>query len=289
MDIFEQADAFTPSRAVLQEEEEAAAPSASGFLRPAVCVWNKGLVGRLFPKGLSCRVLVVATCPTSAALLAALPGKQLIGTVLAPGVSLAGTSLPAPGSGPLPSDRVCCVYSLPGPDGPEAGALLVVCQYGVARERCSAWARAVLSQMSYGHAVFLGAMAAEQFRGQGDASQESLLFSLATKAAQQRRTEQGGAPSAPPLPTGSLVGGLPAALLSHCQVRGQSAELLVTVEMVMEGRAAAAEALAGALAAALGGSSGVPAAAEALRTPGVRAAARRALGVGAGAQADVYA
>ncbi|KXZ55257.1 hypothetical protein GPECTOR_3g396 [Gonium pectorale] len=272
MDIFEQADVFTPSRAVLQEEEEAAVPSASGYLRPAVCVWNKGLVRTLYPNGLSCDVL-------------------LIGSVLAPGVSLAGASLSALCAGgadagaaghsePLLSDQLCCVYSLPERSG--SGVLLVCCQYEVARERAAAWARSVLGQVGCRHAVFLGTMAAEHFRGQGDASQEELLFSLRTRAAQQ----QEGKLPAPLLPTGTVVGGLPAALLSHCQVRSQSAELLVMVEMVAEGRWALLAALAGALRVALQSFS-APAAAQALADGNVLAAARRSLGLGAAS--EVYA
>ncbi|PNH07828.1 hypothetical protein TSOC_005670 [Tetrabaena socialis] len=387
--------AFTPSRAFLQEEEDAAAPSASGNLRPAVCVWNKRLIHQLFGQRPACDVLVVATCPTSCALLQSLPGKTLLGAVLAPAVSLAGNSLAAAAGDPAPGDRVCCVYALGQPskqqqqqqgeqqaEGAAAaaagggGVLLVCCQYPVVRERAAAWARSVLGQVSYGHAVFLGAMPAEQFRGQGDASQEEMVFSLLTRAARQQQpsthpapapllptgTVVGGLPAAllshcqypvvreraaawarsvlgqvsyghavflgampaeqfrgqgdasqeemvfslltraarqqqpsthpapaPLLPTGTVVGGLPAALLSHCQVRGQSAELLVLVEMVAEGRPALLEALAAALAAALTGR-GAAAAAGALAGGAGLAAARRALGLSGGqGGTDVYA
>ncbi|KAG2444873.1 hypothetical protein HXX76_001611 [Chlamydomonas incerta] len=287
MDIFEQADVFTPSRAVLQEEEEAAAPSASGNLRPAVCVWNKSRVRELFPEGLACGVLVIATCPTSCALVHGIPGKQLIGSVLAPGVSLAGISL---GPEPLPSDRVCAVYTLGSSSSSSSSGssrvLLVACQYEVARERAVAWSRAVLGQVAAGHVLVLGAIPAEQFRGQGDASQEELLFLLRTRAAAQALP---GRPAAPLLPTGTVVGGLPAALLSHCQVRDKSAELLVAVEMVLEGRAALVEAMAAALAAVLR-ARGAGQAAEALAGAGggaVVAAARATLGLGPGT-CDVY-
>ncbi|GLC37939.1 hypothetical protein PLESTB_001500000 [Pleodorina starrii] len=310
MDIFEQADAFTPSRAVLQEEEEAATSSAASYLRPAVCLWNKRLLRQLYPKGISCGVLVVATCPTSCALLSALPGKQLLGSVLAPGVSLAGNSLGS-GSGepPLPSDKVCAVYTLQPPsEAPAAGTgsgaglgkgedddvLLVCCQYDVPRERALAWARSLLGQVSCRHAVFLGSMAAEQFRGQGDASQEELIFALRTRAAQQKQQQEQrvSKPPVPLLPTGTVVGGLPAALLSHCQLRGVSAELLVMVEMVAEGRPALLESLAAALGALLRdgrGGGAAAAASEGLCSGSVLAAARKGLGLGAVAAAcEVY-
>ncbi|PNW88627.1 hypothetical protein CHLRE_01g037650v5 [Chlamydomonas reinhardtii] len=281
MDIFEQADVFTPSRAVLQEEEEAAAPSASGNLRPAVCVWNKSRVRELFPEGLACDVLVIATCPTSCALVHGIPGKQLIGSVLAPGVSLAGISL---GAEPLPSDRVCAIYALGSSSG-SSRVLLVACQYEVARERAVAWSRALLGQVAAAHVLVLGAIPAEQFRGQGDASQEELLFLLRTRAAAAAAAAV-GRPAAPLLPTGTVVGGLPAALLSHCQVRDQSAELLVAVEMVLEGRAALVEAMAAALAAVLRARA-VGHAAEALAGGSAVVAARATLGLGPG-PCDVY-
>lgn len=243
-------------------------------------------------------------------------------------MSLAGNSLAsaAPGESgqPLPSDKVCTVYSLRSqPPAEEAAVkssldpcddvIFVCCQYEVARERAPAWARAVLGQMTFLHAVFLGSMPAEQFRGQGeevqvlggcyawnvilrwfnmaeiwgtfyevapvpvaaacvaiaqlrdvlgvlglrltctclagrlpgalhildrfyhfsdslvdnphglllpgDASQEELIFALRTRASQQA-LKSGTQPAVPLLPTGTVVGGLPAALLSYCQVSG---------------------------------------------------------------------
>lgn len=216
--------------------------------------------------------------------------------MLAPGVSLAGISL---GAEPLPSDRVCAIYALGSSSG-SSRVLLVACQYEVARERAVAWSRALLGQVAAAHVLVLGAIPAEQFRGQGalrqgaggdasgrtgqseddstvcslcgvtllqrqcggalgvsthasdstpqspsrppatipmtyhnsctphptfctprrppgDASQEELLFLLRTRAAAAAAAAV-GRPAAPLLPTGTVVGGLPAALLSHCQV-----------------------------------------------------------------------
>ncbi len=65
-------------------------------------------------------------------------------------------------------------------------------------------------------------MQAEEYRGAGEASQEALLFSLQTT--QAREAAAGTGPQhhipPPPLPTGNALGGLPAAILSYCQVRG---------------------------------------------------------------------
>ncbi|GIL65913.1 hypothetical protein Vafri_19553 [Volvox africanus] len=294
MDIFEQADAFTPNRAVLQEEEEAASSCAGSYLRPALCVWNRRLSKQLFPDGMRCEILIIATCPTSCALMRAIGNKQLLGAVLGPGVSLAGNSLVSGAGDPLASDKVCPIYTLrqappataalPG-SALHVDVLLVCCQYEVARERAPVWARSVLEQISCSHAVFLGAMAAEQFRGQGDASQEELIFALRTSASQQRQLQAGARGPVPLLPTGTVVGGLPASLLSYCQVHGASADLLVIVEMVLEGRPALLEALAAALGQLLR-SRGLDAAAAAMYNGAVLAAARK--GLGTAAVCDVY-
>ncbi|GIL88653.1 hypothetical protein Vretimale_17247 [Volvox reticuliferus] len=195
----------------------------------------------------------------------------------------------------LASDKVCPIYTLrqaPLEIAALAGStlhvdvLLVCCQYEVARERAPAWARSVMGQISCGHAVFLGAMAAEQFRGQGDASQEELIFALQTSASQQQRLQAGGRSPVPLLPTGTVVGGLPASLLSYCQVRGAAADLLVMVEMVLEGRPALLEALSAALGQLLG-SRGLDAAAAAMCNNAVLAAARKGLGTVAACDAYV--
>ena len=60
----------------------------------------------------------------------------------------------------------------------------------------------------------------ENYTGEGDPSQDSLVFLLQTEAA---RAKQGAAAGpAPYLPTGTVIGGLLAAVLSYCQVRSNS-------------------------------------------------------------------
>jgi hypothetical protein len=71
---------------------------------------------------------------------------------------------------------------------------------------------------------------AEQYRGEADASQELLAFVLRSTAALQ---QQAAAPKGSPfLPSGSIVSGLPAALLTQAELAGTPAELLVVVEQV---------------------------------------------------------
>lgn len=71
-------------------------------------------------------------------------------------------------------------------------------------------------------------MQAEQYRGEADPSQEFLAFLLQSSSARQ----PAAAAAAPYLPSGSVVSGLPAALISQAELRGVPAELLVVVESV---------------------------------------------------------
>jgi len=59
--------------------------------------------------------------------------------------------------------------------------------------------------------AMIACMQAQQYRGGGDAAHEVLLFSVGTSAAAAGH-------GVPPLPSGNLVSGLAAAVLSHSQV-----------------------------------------------------------------------
>jgi predicted ATP-grasp superfamily ATP-dependent carboligase len=71
---------------------------------------------------------------------------------------------------------------------------------------------------------------AEQYRGDSDPSQEFLAFLLQSTPA--RQPAAAAAAAAPYLPSGSVVSGLPAALISQAELREVPAELLVVVESV---------------------------------------------------------
>lgn len=76
-------------------------------------------------------------------------------------------------------------------------------------------------------------MQAEQYRGEADASQELLAFLLRSTPLRQQHEQSAAAQQAIPyLPSGSIVSGLPAALLTHAELTGLPAELLVVVDQV---------------------------------------------------------
>lgn len=87
--------------------------------------------------------------------------------------------------------------------------------------------------------LWLLLLQAEQYRGEADASQELLAFVLRSSPLRQQQ-QHGAAPGSGPtatavvpyLPSGSIVSGLPAALLTQAELAELPAELLVVVEQV---------------------------------------------------------
>lgn len=76
----------------------------------------------------------------------------------------------------------------------------------------------------------------EQYRGEADPSQELVAFVLRSTPMRQQLEQQPAAappgPKVPYLPSGSIVSGLTAALITQAELRALPAELLVVVEQV---------------------------------------------------------
>ena len=252
-------------------------------------------------------LLVVAASEAACALVdgCLAGGLEQVGALAAPPAPEGG----APGAGAAPGADLDVIYGGSGvaarprardseiyratAAGVSGGSTVVICcRGGVAPEAAPAWARAALGAVRPKRALIVGAISGEHYRGAGDASQDFLVFSLATSAArkqqqQQRRQgeQQQGEQPPPPLPSGSVVPGLPAALLAECELRGVAARLVVSVDQVPALLPDSVPALASAAAAALlsgsgGGEAGGGAGAlAAALTDGARvAAARAALG-----------
>lgn len=58
---------------------------------------------------------------------------------------------------------------------------------------------------------------AHEYRGQGDPSEDVLLYRVDTSAAAASAAAGKDSQSVPRLPSGTLVAGAPAAIISHCQ------------------------------------------------------------------------
>lgn len=114
------------------------------------------------------------------------------------------------------------------------GMLLVSCSRAVHPERSWAWARGVLEALQPQDSIVVSTMPANQFRGDGDAANDTLVFAVATSAAAVQQPAQpaataadgaggggrgpaGGGGMPPPLPSGTLLSGVAAAIVSYCQ------------------------------------------------------------------------
>jgi hypothetical protein len=115
--------------------------------------------------------------------------------------------------------------------GGGGGMLLVSCSRAVHPERSWAWTRGVLEALQPQESIVVSTMPANQFRGDGDAANDTLVFAFATSAAAavaqpaaaaigtadggRGRAGAGGMP--PSLPSGTLLSGVAAAVVSYCQ------------------------------------------------------------------------
>eukprot|EP00798_Chlamydomonas_sp_ICE-L_P014292 gene14292-20269_t len=235
------------ARAVQQDEEEAAiCGNEAEEKMPPLLLWNEDLCKKCYSQGMHVQALVsapefepplrhshrrtlnmvVATTKPSCSLLNnALRGKkQLIGSLVLPEVPMKGNSIE-----PSLQDRTCLIYSC-GED--QGGLMMVVCQYEVAPDRAALMTKALFGRVHPQQVLVLGSLSSERYFGEGDASQETLMYVLSTAAAREAREKLGQKLPMPFLPTGNMVGGLSASILSYCQVRSIKADLVIDVVML---------------------------------------------------------
>jgi len=161
------------------------------------------------------------------------------------------------------------VVAVPAPAGSAAAAAIsgstTTTTSLVPDARAGAWARGVLAKLQPSRVIVVAETPGEQYRGEGDPSEGLLAFTVwtskaAAEAAQATSSASSGNSGVPPtLPAGTVVGGLPAALLAECEYSGVPAVAVVAVEMAPALAATHAPALGRAVAAvarAIGGSGG---------------------------------
>lgn len=119
-------------------------------------------------------------------------------------------------------------------DGGGGGVLLVSCSRAVHPERSWAWTRGVLEALQPRDSMVVSTMPANQFRGDGDAANDVLVFVVPTSAAAAQQAAQpaaaaadgaaggsrgraGGGGMPPSLPSGTLLSGVAAAVVTFCQ------------------------------------------------------------------------
>jgi len=231
-----------PTRTALEEEEEEAEATAPALFEPALMSWSPAVRAALASGPLQPNLMVVAIGPAPCALMHhCAADRQPLGSIVLPEQPMAGNA-----AKPALSDATCFVYGIGG----GTDVLLVQCQYAVPPPRAASWAAALLGSVRPGKSVVLAAALPSEICSGGGGG-DTPLFSLATDAwAAAGRTAGPPGPVAP-LPSGNVVGGLPARLLGKCQAMGMQACALVLRQPTPSPDALSLKTLAGGLKATL--------------------------------------
>lgn len=167
-------------------------------------------------------LLIVALSSPSLYIFHHLSPKTLIGSLILPEIPLSGISVE-----PSLGDKTCNIYSLNNGD-----TLLVSVQHAVSAERSHLVARLLIGEDIVPERVLiLGSIQSQNFRGKLSPD-ETYAFKLETLA--ERKGLGGGDVGSSLLrgldyfPSGSMIDGLAAALLSRCQLKNIKGALCVS-------------------------------------------------------------
>ncbi|CAL8469394.1 g8935 [Coccomyxa elongata] len=215
-----------PSRSIVDEEEELQAQEyAESYGTPPVFEWSGRREGLIADGKVQVRLLVLTTSTSARSLMTqCLKPEQGIGQIVQPEILQdAPIALRAMIEGPTGKDSACELYIIG--DGASEALLVAVCRAAVTPERSGAWANGLFAEINPEQVICVSSLPARQFVGQEDPTQEPLHFVLHMngRGADQKH-------GIPLLPTGNLVSGQPAAVMSYCQVHGIPATLLVSVD-----------------------------------------------------------
>ncbi|BBN19519.1 hypothetical protein MPTK1_8g11340 [Marchantia polymorpha subsp. ruderalis] len=179
--------------------------------------------GKLHPE-----FLIVALSTVATNIIHHLPDKNLLGKILLPGNS----SVKKEGERSI-LDKTACIYTCKSC----TSVVIVSVQYHVPEEGANMWTKTLFQNIQPERVLIVALTPIHHFRGKLSSDDPS-FFLLETD--QQKREEKADLIYskreeaeetklvAPYYPSGSLVDGLPAALLTHCQLRGLRGRLLVT-------------------------------------------------------------
>ncbi|KZV18627.1 hypothetical protein F511_03521 [Dorcoceras hygrometricum] len=159
-------------------------------------------------------LLIIAKSSPSIHFLHYLSSKTLIGTLILPEIPCAGNSLE-----PSLTDKSCNIYALNGDD--DKLIMIVLVQFSVSSERSHAVTKLILGDKIIPQRVLiLDSIQSHNFRGKLSFDEAS-AFKLETSS-ERKNSEAGDLSLIKGLdyyPSGSVVDGLAAALLSRCQLK----------------------------------------------------------------------
>ncbi|OIT24250.1 PREDICTED: uncharacterized protein LOC109216352 [Nicotiana attenuata] len=160
-------------------------------------------------------LLIVALSSPSLQVFHHLSSKALVGTLILPEIPFSGNSIE-----PSLKDKSCNIYALNEADNL---IMIVSVQYPVTAERSHAVAKLLIGeQIIPGKVLILDSIRSNNFRGKLSPD-EAFAFKLESSA--ERKAKADGHQDSPLvkcadyLPSGSVVDGLAAALLSRCQLK----------------------------------------------------------------------
>lgn len=188
---------------------------------------SAGLVAKLAGASHGSCLIVVTSKASCSIVMSCFPDRSPLGTIVLPEVAMKGNAVQS-----SLTDKSCALFAC----GEHGQIILCICLYDLKKERCSALASSLYEiGLPIQQVLVVGSMASDELRGaladEADPSEGPLLFLLSTLQAREKREGQ-PEPTLPFLPSGSIVGGLPAAIVSAAQARGLPADLILHVEMV---------------------------------------------------------
>lgn len=201
-----------PSR-FFQEDLNNFTPPSPPLPSPFVLFSNPNLDVPLRPT-----LLVVAISSPSLFVFNHISSKTLVGSLIIPEIPFSGNSIE-----PSLTDKSCNIYALNDADG---RILVVSVQCSVAAERSHTVAKLLIGEEIIPERVLiLDSIQNRNFRGKLPPD-EMFAFKLETSAARKERPSL--LKDVDYFPSGSMVDGLPAALLSRCQLKNIKGTLCVS-------------------------------------------------------------
>ncbi|KAG0602217.1 hypothetical protein M758_11G168400 [Ceratodon purpureus] len=149
-------------------------------------------------------------------LLHQIPNKRILGSIVLDEISMVNNKIE-----PSPFNRECYMYAVDS----QASIVFICIQYALPPECANLWTKTVFQAIQPDRVLIMDAISSLHFRGKLSAD-EPLLFRMETSASKKAKKDQ--AAVVPYYPSGSLVDGVAAALITHCQLRALKAELLMS-------------------------------------------------------------
>ncbi|KAG2301987.1 hypothetical protein Bca4012_060324 [Brassica carinata] len=165
-------------------------------------------------------LLIVAISSPSLYVFHSLPSKSLIGSLIIPEVPFSGNTVE-----PSLQDKTCNIYSLTSSADDKNSILLVSVQLHVSPERSNLVSRLLIGQdIIPERVVILDSVQSRNFRGRLSPD-ETLAAKLETSSEKEAVTSRVNLDY---FPSGSVIDGLSASLLSRCQVKNIRGTLVVS-------------------------------------------------------------